>query len=71
MLLTEEAWARLRTNMYAAGFPVVEQLGLYKLAAWPVPIWVYQVTIPSLACLMMPLVSLPPTACKFALWRLQ
>lgn len=45
VLLSQEAWVRLRGSMFAAGFPVVEQLGLYKLDAWPVPIWVYQVSI--------------------------
>ncbi|EIE20201.1 hypothetical protein COCSUDRAFT_67530 [Coccomyxa subellipsoidea C-169] len=43
VLLSQEAWVRLRGSMFAAGFPVVDQLGLYKLNAWPVPIWVYQV----------------------------
>jgi class 3 adenylate cyclase len=52
VLLTEEAWARLRGNMSAAGFPVVEQLGLYKLAAWPVPMWIYQVRAGSTALRM-------------------
>lgn len=45
VLLSQEAWIRLRGNMFAAGFPVVEQLGLYKLNAWPVPICIYQVTV--------------------------
>jgi hypothetical protein len=26
-----------------AGFPTVEQLGLFKLNSWPAPIWLYQV----------------------------
>ena len=43
VLLSQEAWVRLRGSMFSAGFPVVEQLGLYKFNAWPVPIWVYQV----------------------------
>ncbi|CAL8470951.1 g10493 [Coccomyxa elongata] len=43
VLLSQEAWVRLRGNMFAAGFPVVEQLGLYKLNAWPVPICIYQI----------------------------
>jgi len=45
VLLSQEAWLRLRGNMFTAGFPIVEQLGLYKLASWPVPIWVYQVIL--------------------------
>lgn len=43
VLLSQEAWIRMRDNMFAAGFPVVEHLGLYKLNAWPVPICIYQV----------------------------
>lgn len=41
--MTHDAWDRLRWAMPAANFPVVEQLGLAKIAAWPVPIWIYQV----------------------------
>lgn len=29
--------------MLQAGFPTVEQLGLYKLNSWPAAIWLYQV----------------------------
>lgn len=29
--------------MAGAGFPVVEQLGQYKVESWPAPLWVYQV----------------------------
>ena len=53
VLMTHDAWDRLQHSMPAAGFPVVEQLGLAKIAAWPVPIWVYQVlqpVAPSMRC---------------------
>lgn len=30
-------------DMAGAGFPVVEQLGQYKVESWPAPLWVYQV----------------------------
>lgn len=43
MLLTHEAWVRLRGDMATAGFPTVEQLGLYKFEAQQTPIWIYQV----------------------------
>ncbi len=42
MLLSQEAWERLCSTMPAAGFPTVEQLGLFRLAAWPAPMWLYQ-----------------------------
>ena len=43
VLLSQEAWERLCLTMPAAGFPTVEQLGLFRLAAWPAPMWLYQV----------------------------
>ena len=33
VLITHEAWVRLRKNMAAAGFPVIHMLGLYQLQA--------------------------------------
>ena len=42
VLLSHEGWVRLRQDMATAGFPVVEQLGLYKVESWPAPVWVYQ-----------------------------
>ena len=54
VLMTHDAWERLRHSMPAAGFPVVEQLGLAKIAAWPVPIWIYQVLQP---CHLVPCFS--------------
>ena len=44
MLLSHEGWACLRGDMAPAGFPVVEQLGQYKVQSWPAPLWVYQVS---------------------------
>ena len=35
MLLSHEGWLRLRGDMTAAAFPVVEQLGRYKMDSWP------------------------------------
>lgn len=29
--------------MAAASFPVVEQLGQFKVDSWPAPLWIYQV----------------------------
>ena len=49
VLLSQEAWERLCLTMPAAGFPTVEQLGLFRLAAWPAPMWLYQARCP-LAC---------------------
>ena len=46
MLLSQEAWERLCLTMPAAGFPTVEQLGLFRLAAWPAPMWLYQARCP-------------------------
>ena len=43
MLLSHEGWLRLRGDMAAASFPVVEQLGQYRAEASPAPLWVYQV----------------------------
>ena len=43
VLLSHDAWLNLRHNMCDAGFPQVEQLGMYKLEAWPAPFWIYQV----------------------------
>jgi len=42
--LTHDAWLELRHSMDQAGFPTIEQLGLYKLESWPTPVWLYQVT---------------------------
>ena len=44
VLISHQAWEKLRDNMASASFPVVEQLGLYKLESWPEPVWIYQVT---------------------------
>lgn len=44
VLLSHEGWVHLRQDMAAAGFPVVEQLGQFKMDSWPQPLWVYQVT---------------------------
>ena len=44
VLLSHDAWLNLRHNMCEAGFPQVEQLGMYKLEAWPAPLWIYQVS---------------------------
>ncbi|KAL3147560.1 hypothetical protein ABBQ38_014613 [Trebouxia sp. C0009 RCD-2024] len=44
VLLSHDAWLNLRHNMADAGFPQVEQLGMYKLEAWPAPLWIYQVS---------------------------
>ncbi|KAK9829405.1 hypothetical protein WJX72_005653 [[Myrmecia] bisecta] len=44
VLMTHEAWLNLRKSMSMAGFPTVEQLGLFKLEAWPAPMWIYQVS---------------------------
>jgi len=43
VLLSHDAWLNLRHSMCDAGFPQVEQLGMYKLEAWPAPLWIYQV----------------------------
>lgn len=43
VLMSQDAWLRLRGNMAAAGFPVIAQIGQYKLNNWPSPIWVYEV----------------------------
>ncbi len=42
VLLSQDAWEHLQGAMPAAGFPTIEQLGLFRLAAWPAPIWLYQ-----------------------------
>ena len=44
VLLSHDAWLNLRHNMCDAGFPQVEQLGMYKLEAWLDPFWIYQVS---------------------------
>ena len=49
VLLSHDAWLRLQGRMHEASFPVVEQLGSYKLNAWPVPLPVYQASL--LSCL--------------------
>lgn len=43
VLLTEDAWHNVSGNMYAAGFPAICQLGLYKVYGCKEPMWVYQV----------------------------
>ena len=45
VLLSHNAWLRLQGRMHEASFPVVEQLGSYKLNAWPVPLPVYQASL--------------------------
>ena len=45
VLLSHDAWLNLRHSMCDAGFPQVEQLGMFKLEAWPAPLWIYQVSI--------------------------
>jgi hypothetical protein len=44
VLLTHDSWLQLRGAMDQAGFPTVEQLGLFKLESWPTPMWLYQVS---------------------------
>ncbi len=43
VLVTHAVWDRIRTNMHAAGFPIVEQLGSYAFDRWDKPVWVYQI----------------------------
>lgn len=43
VLLSHAAWELLRVDMAAASFPVVEQMGLFKLSTKKDPLWVYQV----------------------------
>lgn len=43
VLMSQDAWLQLRPNMAAAHFPVLSQLGQYKLNSWPSPIWIYEV----------------------------
>lgn len=43
VLLTENAWQKLSTNMAAANFPTVAQIGLYKFDHWQANIWIYEV----------------------------
>jgi len=43
VLVTHAVWERIRTNMHAAGFPVVEQLGSYVFDRWEKPVWLYQI----------------------------
>jgi hypothetical protein len=43
VLVSHDAWVRLRQDMAAANFPVVEQLGLYRAPGWLAALWVYQV----------------------------
>ena len=45
VLLTHDAWLKLESNMAAAGFPTVQQIGLFKLRAWPSPVWIYEVIL--------------------------
>ena len=58
VLLSQDAWLRLQDRMHEASFPVVEQLGSYKLNAWPVPLPVYQACLPSLASPKCPTVDI-------------
>lgn len=44
VLMTHQAWNKLNHQMALASFPVVEQLGLYKLQSWTDPILIYQIT---------------------------
>ena len=50
VLLSHDAWLNLRHSMCDAGFPQVEQLGMYKLEAWPAPLWIYQVCFHRMLC---------------------
>lgn len=43
VLLTHSAWERVRADMAAAAFPVVEQLGCFKLSSKKDTMWVYHV----------------------------
>jgi hypothetical protein len=43
VLLTQEAWFKLRENMAAAGFPVVNLLGMFRLPLYSYEGWLYQV----------------------------
>ena len=45
ILITHEAWGQLRQNMAGAGFPTVEQIGLFRLENSPQPTWIYQVSM--------------------------
>jgi hypothetical protein len=42
LTLRPDVTASLHQSLQA-GFPTVEQLGLFKLNSWPAPIWLYQV----------------------------
>ena len=48
ILITHEAWGQLRQNMAGAGFPTVEQIGLFRLENSPQPTWIYQVGMAAL-----------------------
>ena len=43
VLVTHAVWERVKDDMHASGFPVVEQLGSYIFESWEKPIWVYQI----------------------------
>lgn len=43
IVLSHDAWLRLSRDMAAAGHPVLEQLGRYKLDSAPLPLWVYHI----------------------------
>ena len=43
VLMTHAVWERVKMDMHASGFPVVEQLGSYIFESWEKPIWVYQI----------------------------
>lgn len=44
VIITQEAWRELSLDMPAAGFPVVQLLGLFQLDSVPgAPVWLYQI----------------------------
>lgn len=57
VLLSHVVWERLRKDMSSAGFPVVEQVGCFKLHQRSEPLWVYR----ALRLLGRPLGRLPGT----------
>ncbi len=68
VLLSHDAWLNLRHSMCDAGFPQVEQLGMYKLEAWPAPLWIYQVGLYRKLCRQPCDGSTPPP--KQGLWQI-
>ena len=65
VLLSHDAWLNLRHNMCEAGFPQVEQLGMYKLEAWPAPLWIYQVPLPPTPVPVGKLLSASLSVCMY------